>query len=134
MAGGVNLYAYAGNNPVSFSDPFGLCPKFPGTTAPCPLFAAVFSEAGGKRAEFGAIAHAIVNRAAVPFNSRFPFGGHRNTGDLFSDVQYQASSKDIQGTGNSQWHAAMAFIDNGQAMDGQSLKKLNVLNGLWLQH
>lgn len=24
MAGGVNLYAYAGNNPVSFSDPFGL--------------------------------------------------------------------------------------------------------------
>lgn len=25
MAGGVNLYAYAGNNPVSFDDPFGLC-------------------------------------------------------------------------------------------------------------
>jgi RHS repeat-associated protein len=27
IAGGVNLYAYAGNNPVSFSDPFGLCEK-----------------------------------------------------------------------------------------------------------
>ena len=25
ILGGVNLYAYAGNNPVAFSDPFGLC-------------------------------------------------------------------------------------------------------------
>ncbi|MGH3847611.1 MAG: RHS repeat-associated core domain-containing protein, partial [Pseudonocardiaceae bacterium] len=27
LAGGVNLYAYAGNNPVAYSDPFGLCQK-----------------------------------------------------------------------------------------------------------
>ena len=27
LGGGVNMYAYAGNNPVAFSDPFGLCPK-----------------------------------------------------------------------------------------------------------
>jgi len=29
LAGGVNLYAYAGNNPVAFSDPFGLCAPKP---------------------------------------------------------------------------------------------------------
>ena len=27
FAGGINLYAYAGNDPVSYSDPYGLCPK-----------------------------------------------------------------------------------------------------------
>ena len=27
LAGGVNLYAYAGNDPISFSDPFGLCKR-----------------------------------------------------------------------------------------------------------
>lgn len=26
IAGGVNLYAYVGNNPVTYTDPFGLCP------------------------------------------------------------------------------------------------------------
>jgi len=32
LAGGVNLYAYAGNNPASYSGPFGLCrPKDPTT-------------------------------------------------------------------------------------------------------
>ena len=28
MAGGVNLYAYAAGNPVSYSDPYGLCEPF----------------------------------------------------------------------------------------------------------
>lgn len=38
MAGGLNLYAYAGNNPVGFSDPFGLkpCKDADGKVIPCP--------------------------------------------------------------------------------------------------
>jgi RHS repeat-associated protein len=37
LAGGVNLYAYAGNNPASYSDPFGLCPPNDSNWGPqCP--------------------------------------------------------------------------------------------------
>ncbi|MGH9817008.1 MAG: RHS repeat-associated core domain-containing protein, partial [Candidatus Acidiferrales bacterium] len=35
LAGGVNLYSYAGSNPVNFSDPFGLNPCRHGMVAAC---------------------------------------------------------------------------------------------------
>ena len=31
LAGGVNLYQFNGNNPVAYTDPFGLCPEPPGS-------------------------------------------------------------------------------------------------------
>jgi RHS repeat-associated protein len=41
LAGGLNLYGFAGGDPVNFSDPFGLCPEYAGgdgkgTVADCP--------------------------------------------------------------------------------------------------
>jgi RHS repeat-associated protein len=36
IAGGLNLYGYANGDPINFSDPFGLCPKFI-TGKPCPF-------------------------------------------------------------------------------------------------
>ncbi len=35
VAGGLNLYAFNGNNPVAYTDPFGLCP--PRNSSPCTL-------------------------------------------------------------------------------------------------
>jgi hypothetical protein len=40
LAGGLNLYGYAGGDPVNFSDPFGLCPHFL-TGRPCSVAASV---------------------------------------------------------------------------------------------
>jgi RHS repeat-associated protein len=38
LAGGMNLYGFAGGDPVNFSDPFGLCPPL----EPCPVRAGTF--------------------------------------------------------------------------------------------
>lgn len=52
LAGGVNLYSYAGNNPVAYTDPFGLCPPPPGTFDPL-CFAVNLSAGFGDAVTFG---------------------------------------------------------------------------------
>lgn len=64
IAGGLNLYGYAGGDPINFSDPFGLCKTIEGTTAPCILFAVVMGEARGASREFQiGVTNVIKNRA-----------------------------------------------------------------------
>ena len=64
MAGGLNLYGYAGGDPINHHDPFGLtCEKIKGTTAPCELFGAIWAEASGASGGTqSSMAHVIKNR------------------------------------------------------------------------
>jgi RHS repeat-associated protein len=52
LAGGLNLYGFAGGDPVNFSDPFGLWPDC--TTLPCPLIAGGAAALGGPITAVGA--------------------------------------------------------------------------------
>jgi len=61
FAGGVNLYAYAGNDPVTYSDPFGLCPVTPQDPTPCSVAYAVRGGAYG----FG-FGVGLVGASAIP--------------------------------------------------------------------
>jgi RHS repeat-associated protein len=45
VAGGINLYQFNGNNPVMFTDPFGLCPQPPGSCVR--QYASAFAAMGG---------------------------------------------------------------------------------------
>ena len=78
LAGGLNLYGFAGEDPVNFSDPFGLC----GDGKPCPSIARqvldrgvamaekAWAKIGGKGAELiggivGDAAKGVANNATV---------------------------------------------------------------------
>jgi RHS repeat-associated protein len=76
VAGGLNLYQFNGNDPVSYSDPFGLCP--PQDDHPCsdkdealqaplidPVAIVAGGIAGGLRALFGSIFRSAVTDATA---------------------------------------------------------------------
>jgi RHS repeat-associated protein len=47
LAGGMNLYGFAGGDPVNFSDPLGLCPVTPADPTPCGLTGAAVGGVAG---------------------------------------------------------------------------------------
>jgi RHS repeat-associated protein len=56
LAGGLNLYGYAGGDPVNFSDPFGLCPSPPclgGSLRPGQFMGAALNATGQLVKEYG---------------------------------------------------------------------------------
>jgi hypothetical protein len=54
LAGGANLYGYAGGDPANSSDPFGLCDK-----APCPMDHLIAGVIAGAKAQGRAILKAV---------------------------------------------------------------------------
>ncbi|MBK6423777.1 MAG: RHS repeat-associated core domain-containing protein [Gemmatimonadetes bacterium] len=53
IAGGINLYQFNGNNPVAYTDPFGLCPK---QDLLCQVFVSGAQALGGAAGFFGGLA------------------------------------------------------------------------------
>jgi RHS repeat-associated protein len=131
VAGGVNLYGFNGNNPVAFTDPFGLCKYIHNTTAPCELFLAAYSEVNPRHAqvEASAIAGALINRAQDNSHNY----GYRNTGDLDADIAGQTlAPNQVQGRGNGQWNQLQSLFD-GKAVvfnAGDAAKLAGVVTGV----
>ena len=64
LAGGMNLYGFAGGDPVNFSDPFGLCPPWPSCLA----------RIGSASARFGRAIQGVASNYAQRFTNFY--GGH----------------------------------------------------------
>jgi len=68
LAGGINSFAYVGNNPVLYRDPSGLCPQNPKGPTACEAMAINAQNAANKA--LGS-AHGDANKALRPFDDSF---------------------------------------------------------------
>src|SRR5438067_318236 len=96
LAGGLNLYGFAGGDPVNFSDPFGLCPPQDNNWTPAcdPAFPAITLDK--KIAEVGL---AITSAWGV---------GRALIGRLFARGAAEGAAAALEGTGSTVAGAAEA--------------------------
>jgi RHS repeat-associated protein len=105
LAGGVNLYSYAGNNPVMFTDPFGLCAQSGGDS----VEVKVCILDNGKRREVTAKAAVVSDPALIgavrQAAAGMTFGGARR------DAALGNSAVSALQTSVNSWHQ-VAVIPN----------------------
>jgi len=93
LAGGMNLYGYAGGDPVNFSDPFGLCTPFP------ECLAQAIADWGAFKG--GAVGSVALNAGAA-LNATFEATGMNLAGQAGAELR---NGQVAEGT----LHAAMVF-------------------------